>query len=87
MTFIVQNWGQHPQYTYTVDNIKSMKSMPVVSDVCHDNKLRCFQDAERITPKLQARQPPIIAWPPTDPLPEPSESHVSNETGFPTCFE
>jgi hypothetical protein len=87
MVFIVQNWGQHPQYTYTTDNTRSTTSTPVASDVCHDNKLWHLRDAERVTPKLWAHQPLVVAWPPTDPLPEPSESYVSNETGFPARFE
>jgi hypothetical protein len=87
MVFIVQNWGQHPQYTYTSDSTKSTTSMPVALDACHDKKLRRLRDTERVTPNLWAHQPLSVAWPPTDPLPEPSKSYVSNETGFPPHFE
>jgi hypothetical protein len=72
MMFIVQNWDQHPQYTYTVDNRNSKTSTPVASDVCHDNKLQRLQDAKRVTPKLWAHQPLVVAWPSADPLLEPS---------------
>jgi hypothetical protein len=63
-----------------------MTSTPVAPDVCHGNKLRHLQDAKRVVPKLRAHQPHVVAWLPTDPLPEPWESYESNETGFPTCF-
>jgi hypothetical protein len=87
MMFIVQNWGQHPQYTYKVDNTKSMKSTHVALYVCHDNKLWHLRDAKRVKSKLWEYQPPVVAFPPTDPLVEPSESYVSNESGFPARFE
>jgi hypothetical protein len=87
MMFIVQNWGQHPQYTYIANNIESTTYVPMVLDGCHDNKLQHLQDAKRVTPKLWAHQPLVIEWPLTDPLPEPSKSYVSNETGFPARFE
>ena len=76
MMFIVQNWGQHPQYTYTTDNTKSTTSTHVVPDVCHDKKLQRLRDTERFTPNLWAHQPLYATWPPTDPLPKPSESYV-----------
>jgi hypothetical protein len=34
-----------------------------------------------------AHLPPVVASPPTDPLPKPWESFVSNATSFPSRFE
>jgi hypothetical protein len=72
MMFIVENWGQHPQYTYTTDNTKYTTSMPVAPDVCYDNKLQHLRDVERVAPKLWEHQPLVIASPLVDPLLEPS---------------
>jgi hypothetical protein len=87
MMFIVQNWGQHPQYIYTTDNTKSMTYTSMASDVGHNKKLQSLQDTKRVAPKLWACQPPSVAYPPTDPLHEPLNSYVSNEIGFPAHFE
>jgi hypothetical protein len=59
----------------------------VAPDVCHGNKLQHLRDTERVAPKLWAHQPLVVAWLLTNPLPEPSESYESNETGCPACFE
>jgi hypothetical protein len=59
----------------------TMKSMPMASDVCHDSILWRFPDTKRVTPTHGAHPPPIAASPLADPLPEPWESCVSNETG------
>jgi hypothetical protein len=42
---------------------------------------------KRVAPNHGAHLPPVIALPLTDPLPEPWEFFVSNETGFPARFE
>jgi hypothetical protein len=64
-----------------------MTYTPVVSDECHDRKLRRVKYTERVAPKLRERLPPVIAYPPIDPPPEPLKSFVSNETGFSARFE
>jgi hypothetical protein len=64
-----------------------MTSTPMASNVCHGNKLRHLQDVERVAPKLWAHQSLVASWLLADPLPEPSESFESKETGFPGHFE
>ena len=63
-----------------------MTSTPVALDVCHGRKPRRLQDAKRVIPIPLVHQPPIVAWLPADPLPEPWVSCESNATGFPTHF-
>jgi hypothetical protein len=55
--------------------------------MCHDNIVQSFQDARRVTTNHEAHQPPFVASPPAEPLPEPWEFFASNETGLPACFE
>ena len=64
-----------------------MTSTHVAPNVCHDSILWHLRDVERIVPKHGAHLSSVAASPLTNPLPEPWESFLSNETGFPACFE
>jgi hypothetical protein len=80
---IVQNGAHTLKIHIHLIDIMNMTSTPMALDSCHDNILWDFLDTGRVTPMHRAHLLPVATSPLVDPLLEPWESCVSNDTHSP----